>query len=86
MTCNRVRSAGWRCAVRTGCRYLADERQKTYVRDGWNLTGDSFTCDENGVYHFAARSDDMIISSGYKSPDRKWKRRCFRIRRSSSVR
>ena len=25
----------------TGCRYLADERQKAYVRDGWNLTGDS---------------------------------------------
>ena len=49
----------------TGCRYLADERQKNYVRDGWNLTGDSFTQDEDGVLHFAARSDDMIISSGY---------------------
>ncbi len=49
----------------TGCRYLADDRQKTYVRDGWNLTGDSFTQDEHGIFHFVARSDDMIISSGY---------------------
>jgi 2-aminobenzoate-CoA ligase len=49
----------------TGCRYLADERQKNYVKGGWNLTGDSFTQDEDGVFHFAARSDDMIISSGY---------------------
>ncbi|MFN3954878.1 MAG: AMP-binding protein [Pararhodobacter sp.] len=50
----------------TGCRYLADpERQKAYVRDGWNLTGDSFWRDERGYFHFAARSDDMIISSGY---------------------
>jgi 2-aminobenzoate-CoA ligase len=49
----------------TGCRYLADERQKNYVKNGWNLTGDSFTQDEDGVFHFAARSDDMIISSGY---------------------
>ncbi len=56
-----------RLAVRgpTGCRYLADERQAKYVRDGWNLTGDSFWQDENGYFHFAARSDDMIISSGY---------------------
>ena len=56
-----------RLAVRgpTGCRYLADERQKAYVRSGWNLTGDSFTQDEDGYFHFAARSDDMIISSGY---------------------
>src|SRR5688500_348154 len=49
----------------TGCRYLADDRQKNYVKGGWNLTGDSFTQDEDGVFHFAARSDDMIISSGY---------------------
>jgi 2-aminobenzoate-CoA ligase len=49
----------------TGCRYLADERQHDYVRDGWNLTGDSFTQDEAGCFHFAARSDDLIISSGY---------------------
>ena len=49
----------------TGCRYLADSRQTNYVRDGWNLTGDTFTCDENGLYRFVARADDMIISSGY---------------------
>ena len=56
-----------RLAVRgpTGCRYLADERQANYVHGGWNLTGDSFTQDEDGYFHFAARSDDMIISSGY---------------------
>ena len=46
-----------RLAVRgpTGCRYLADERQRDYVRDGWNLTGDSFVQDEAGYFHFAAR-------------------------------
>ncbi len=49
----------------TGCRYLADERQKTYVREGWNLTGDAFWQDDNGYFHFAARTDDMIISAGY---------------------
>ena len=56
-----------RLAVRgpTGCRYLADDRQRDYVREGWNLTGDSFLQDEDGRFHFAARSDDMIISSGY---------------------
>ena len=56
-----------RLAVRgpTGCRYLADDRQGKYVRDGWNLTGDSFWQDDEGRFHFAARSDDMIISSGY---------------------
>ena len=56
-----------RLAVRgpTGCRYLADPRQRAYVRDGWNLTGDSFMQDAAGSFKFAARSDDMIISSGY---------------------
>ncbi|UWR13970.1 AMP-binding protein [Sulfitobacter sp. M368] len=49
----------------TGCRYLADDRQKTYVRDGWNITGDSFMMDDDGYLHFAARNDDMIISAGY---------------------
>jgi 2-aminobenzoate-CoA ligase len=49
----------------TGCRYLNDERQAVYVRDGWNLTGDSFLQDEAGYFHFVARSDDMIISGGY---------------------
>jgi acyl-coenzyme A synthetase/AMP-(fatty) acid ligase len=56
-----------RLAVRgpTGCRYLADERQKSYVRDGWNLTGDTYTRDEEGYFWYQARSDDMIITSGY---------------------
>ncbi len=56
-----------RLAVRgpTGCRYLDDPRQADYVRRGWNLTGDSFWRDEAGYFHFAARSDDMILSSGY---------------------
>jgi 2-aminobenzoate-CoA ligase len=49
----------------TGCRYLADARQDVYVRDGWNLTGDSFWQDDDGAFHFAARSDDMIVSAGY---------------------
>jgi 2-aminobenzoate-CoA ligase len=56
-----------RLAVRgpTGCRYLADERQKSYVCDGWNLTGDAYFQDEDGRFHFAARADDMIVSAGY---------------------
>ncbi len=56
-----------RLAVRgpTGCRYLADQRQKNYVSNGWNLTGDSFSRDKDGRFHFAARNDDMIISAGY---------------------
>ncbi len=56
-----------RLAVRgpTGCRYLNDERQSKYVKDGWNITGDTFIRDADGYYHFAARSDDMIISAGY---------------------
>lgn len=50
----------------TGCRYLDDtERQRTYVRDGWNLTGDSYRMDEDGYFWYQARSDDMIVSSGY---------------------
>jgi 2-aminobenzoate-CoA ligase len=56
-----------RLAVRgpTGCRYLADDRQAVYVKDGWNITGDSFSMDDDGYLHFAARNDDMIISAGY---------------------
>jgi 2-aminobenzoate-CoA ligase len=49
----------------TGCRYLGDARQRKYVRGGWNLTGDSFVQDAAGAFHFAARSDDMIVSAGY---------------------
>ncbi|MBT8167559.1 AMP-binding protein [Falsiruegeria litorea] len=49
----------------TGCRYLADDRQGVYVKDGWNVTGDAFRMDADGYLHFAARNDDMIVSSGY---------------------
>jgi 2-aminobenzoate-CoA ligase len=57
-----------RLAVRgaTGCRYLADPvRQREYVRDGWNLTGDAYLTDADGYFWFQARADDMILSSGY---------------------
>jgi 2-aminobenzoate-CoA ligase len=57
-----------RLAVRgpTGCKYLADERQKSYVRDGWNLTGDAYLVSPaDGQFEYQARTDDMIISGGY---------------------
>ncbi len=49
----------------TGCRYLSDPRQRNYVQDGWNITGDTYIRDADGYYWYQARSDDMIISSGY---------------------
>ena len=49
----------------TGCRYLDDERQRDYVVNGWNITGDTYRRDSNGYYWYVARSDDMIVSSGY---------------------
>jgi 2-aminobenzoate-CoA ligase len=49
----------------TGCRYLADPRQKDYVKDGWNVTGDAYLVDEDGYFFYQARTDDMIISAGY---------------------
>ena len=49
----------------TGCRYLADDRQRDYVQNAWNLTGDSYLVDEDGWFFYQARCDDMIISSGY---------------------
>jgi 2-aminobenzoate-CoA ligase len=49
----------------TGCKYLADERQKKFVQNGWNITGDTFLMDEDGYYWYQSRSDDMIVSSGY---------------------
>ena len=49
----------------TGCRYLADERQKNYVIDGWNVTGDAYVMDMDGYFIYQARTDDMIISAGY---------------------
>jgi 2-aminobenzoate-CoA ligase len=49
----------------TGCRYLADERQRDYVRGGWNYTGDAYLVDEDGYFVYQARTDDMIVSAGY---------------------
>jgi 2-aminobenzoate-CoA ligase len=56
-----------RLAVRgpTGCRYLADERQRKYVQNGWNVTGDTYVMDDDGYFWYQSRSDDMIISAGY---------------------
>ena len=49
----------------TGCRYLADPRQSVYVQHGWNVTGDTYIRDADGYFWYQARSDDMIVSSGY---------------------
>lgn len=49
----------------TGCRYLADERQKVFVQQGWNLPGDVFVRDSDGYFFYQARNDDMIVSAGY---------------------
>ena len=57
-----------RLAVRgpTGCRYLGDvERQRGYVENGWNITGDSFRQDSDGYFWYVARTDDMIITGGH---------------------
>ncbi|CAM5248494.1 2-aminobenzoate-CoA ligase OS=Streptomyces alboniger OX=132473 GN=CP975_27805 PE=4 SV=1 [Streptomyces alboniger] len=56
-----------RLAVRgpVGCRYLADPRQREYVRGGWNLTGDTYVREPDGYFRYVARADDMIISAGY---------------------
>lgn len=56
-----------RLAVRgpTGCRYLDDARQRQYVQHGWNLTGDAYLMDDDGYFHYQARTDDMIVSAGY---------------------
>ncbi|RNI22923.1 AMP-binding protein [Flexivirga caeni] len=48
-----------------GCRYLADDRQRSYVLNGWNVTGDTFTRDADGYFWYQARTDNMIVSSGY---------------------
>ncbi|WP_315831334.1 benzoate-CoA ligase family protein [Bradyrhizobium prioriisuperbiae] len=56
-----------RLAVRgpTGCRYFADERQRKYILNGWNLTGDTYLMDQDGYFWYQSRSDDMIVSAGY---------------------
>jgi 2-aminobenzoate-CoA ligase len=68
-------NAGW-LAVKgpTGCRYLDDPRQQEYVVQGWNVTGDRYFVDEDGYFWFQARTDDMILSSGYNiaGPEVEW--------------
>ncbi|MEX0664254.1 MAG: AMP-binding protein [Acidimicrobiia bacterium] len=49
----------------TGCLYLHDERQREYVRRGWNYTGDVFIRDEDDVFWYQGRADDMVVASGY---------------------
>ena len=58
----------------TGCRYLDDERQRDYVQNGWNVTGDIYRLDEEGYFWFVARADDMIVSAGYNiaGPEVEW--------------
>lgn len=49
----------------TGCKYLDDERQSQYVRNGWNYPGDAYRRDEDGYFYYVARTDDMIVSAGF---------------------
>ena len=64
---NEISEGVGRLAIRgpTGCRYLDDPRQRDYVVNGWNVTGDTYRRDADGYYWYLARSDDMIVSSGY---------------------
>ena len=64
---NEIGEGVGRLAVKgpTGCRYLDDERQKNYVVNGWNVTGDTYRKDADGYFWYLARSDDMIVSAGY---------------------
>ncbi len=58
-----------RLAVRgpTGCRYLNGPGfQGNYVKDGWNITGDTYRVDDDGYFWYEGRTDDMIVSAGYK--------------------
>ena len=36
------------------------------IRDGWIMTGDQATVDENGYIRFLGRDDDMVSSAGYR--------------------
>lgn len=48
-------------------RYLnkPEKTEKSYV-DGWFITGDLATRDEDGRFRFLGREDDIIISAGYR--------------------
>ena len=69
----------------TGCRYLADDRQANYVRDGWNYTGDAYLMDADGYFVYQARTDDMIISAGYNIGGPEVESALLRIRPSPSA-
>ena len=60
-----ARSAASRCAGRPAAAISPTTRQKKYVQDGWNVTGDTYLMDADGYFWYQARSDDMIISAGY---------------------
>ena len=64
---NPIKEGVGRLAIKgpTGCRYLDDPRQRDYIVNGWNVTGDTYRRDADGYYWYLARSDDMIVSSGY---------------------
>lgn len=49
----------------TGCKYLDDVRQASYVKNGWNYPGDAFMQDADDYFFYMARADDMIITAGY---------------------
>ena len=44
----------------------APEETEAAFRDGWYVTGDRATRDEDGQLWFAGRADDVIVSSGYR--------------------
>jgi 2-aminobenzoate-CoA ligase len=49
----------------TGCRYFnLPDRQRQYVRNGWNIPGDIYIRDSDGYFHYQCRNDDLIISGG----------------------
>ncbi len=54
----------------TGCKYWRKpDRQAEYVRfGGWSVTGDVYVKDADGYFTYQCRSDDMIVSGGYKIP------------------
>lgn len=50
----------------TGCRYWRKpERQREYVRGGWNIPNDICVQDEDGNIWYRCRNDDLIICAGY---------------------
>ena len=61
----RASSAGSPCVARPAAATSTTPRQRDYVRDGWNLTGDAYLVDEDGYFRYQARTDDMIMTGGY---------------------